>query len=73
FACPCADCDGEFDLTAEVAEFARTVPAGKERGSMRLESGDIACRGVRLRDRPGSSPCRMTLRFRLDDHPDAAA
>jgi len=72
FACPCADCDGEFDLTGPVAAFIQRAPAGK-RGSARTVSGHIPCQGTRLRDRAESSPCRMELQFRLVSSSEVAA
>jgi hypothetical protein len=55
FACPFADCDGEFDLTHQVAELARSGEASCE--------GVQRCGGQRLRDHRGRVPCQLTLEY----------
>jgi len=64
FACPCAECDGDFDLAGPVsallADVARLPSAGA-----RQATGRITCNGVRLRDRVGDRPCLMSLEYQL--------
>jgi hypothetical protein len=62
FACPCADCDAEFDLMPVVAKLLDGA-SGRKRAAM--VSGQMSCHGVRLRDRAGSNACSMQLRFQL--------
>jgi hypothetical protein len=63
FACPCADCDGEFDLSGAVASLL-AIPPGRRRIDA-SSSGRIDCQGVRLRDMAGQKICSMQLKFRL--------
>jgi hypothetical protein len=60
FACPCSECDGEFDLSAQVAELAEV-----KRPSARTASGRMHCEGVHFRERATAAPCPMTLNWRL--------
>lgn len=60
FACPCSECDGEFDLTANVAELAEL-----KRPSARTASGRMSCEGVHFRERATAAPCPMALNWRL--------
>lgn len=63
FVCPCADCDGDFDLTANVKSMLGNSSERKpSRGS---SSGQLSCQGIRLRDRAGSKACSMRVNFRL--------
>jgi hypothetical protein len=62
FACPCATCDADFDLMPVVAKLLEG-PSGCERPA--TVSGQMSCHGIRLRDRTGSSPCSMQLKFQL--------
>ncbi|HEV7985387.1 MAG TPA: hypothetical protein VGP20_04420 [Steroidobacteraceae bacterium] len=63
FACPCADCDGDFDLTAKVKSL---LGDSSERRQLRgSSSGQLSCQGIRLRDRAGSKACSMQVNFRL--------
>jgi hypothetical protein len=62
FACPCADCDADFDLMPVVAKLLDGA-AGRKRAA--TVSGQMSCHGVRLRDRAGSAPCSMQLKFQL--------
>jgi hypothetical protein len=55
FPCPYSDCDGEFDLTAAVAELARDQDSHCE--------GQMRCAGHRVRDRNGRTPCQLTLEY----------
>jgi len=62
FACPCADCDGDFDLSGAVASLLEAP--GRRRIDV-SSSGRMDCRGVRLRDMAGQKICPMQLSFRL--------
>jgi hypothetical protein len=64
FACPCADCDGDFDLTDAVASLLLESSAGRRRIDA-SSSGRMDCQGVRLRDMAGQKVCPMQLSFRL--------
>jgi hypothetical protein len=64
FACPCADCDGDFDLTGAVASLLLESSAGRRRIDA-TSSGRMDCQGVRLRDMAGEKGCPMQLSFRL--------
>jgi len=64
FACPCADCDGDFDLTGAVASLLLESSAGRRRIDV-TSSGRMVCQGVRLRDMAGQRGCPMQLNFRL--------
>jgi hypothetical protein len=67
FACPCADCDGEFDLTAAVSAL-HTTSGSRQRPAS--SSGQLSCHGVRFRDRDVlQSGCPMELRFKLVSEP----
>lgn len=69
FSCPCADCDGEFDLTDAVT----ALVAGLERRKHRA-SGNMSCQGVRFRDHGvHQSNCSMQLIFQLLAEPRRAA
>jgi len=67
FACPCADCDGDFDLTEAVTTLV-TNSAG--RGRATLFRGHLSCHGMRF---PGhalhQSGCSMQLSFELSSEP----
>lgn len=57
FACPCADCNGDFDLTDAVVALARS--------GVLASRGQLVCDGTR-RDRPlGSTACSVRLNYRL--------
>lgn len=64
FTCPCAECDGDFDLREPVNELV-TSPSRSRRGAARQAKGRLSCEGVRLRDRVGSRPCPMKLEYEL--------
>jgi hypothetical protein len=67
FACPCADCDGEFDLTDTVAKLM-TNAAGRTRAS--TLSGRLVCRGVRFRNVvTHQAPCTIHLSYKLVSEP----
>jgi hypothetical protein len=63
FACPCADCDGDFDLSGAVAELLEG--SGGRRRIDASSSGRMDCQGIRLRDMAGQKVCPMQLSFRL--------
>jgi hypothetical protein len=56
FACPCLDCDGEFDVGERVAKLA----TGPGRAS-RTTTAQQTCPGVRARDRINGNRCPITL------------
>jgi hypothetical protein len=62
FACPCADCDADFDLMPVVAKLLDGASGSKQAATV---SGRMSCQGVRLRDRVGSNPCSTQLKFQL--------
>ena len=63
FACPCADCDGDFDLTDAVGTLI--AKSGGRRRIASLE-GELTCRGVRFRAHVAhQAPCSMHLSFQL--------
>ncbi|MCC7464304.1 MAG: hypothetical protein IT480_17815 [Gammaproteobacteria bacterium] len=64
FACPCAECDGDFDLAPAIA--AMLVPAGPQGpGAGRPVSGRLSCEGWRARERANGRPCPTELHYRL--------
>ncbi len=70
FACPCADCDGAFDLTEAVATL---ITGCAERTQATPFTGQLACRGMRFRDHAThQSPCQMQLSFQLLAEPRRA-
>ena len=60
FTCPCADCNGEFALSASVAQ----VAAAGGRAS-RSATAKLQCTGVRARDRITGSSCPIELTCRI--------
>jgi hypothetical protein len=60
FTCPCADCNGEFDLSASVAQLA----AADGRG-IRHVTANLQCNGVRARDRITGAACPIELHCRI--------
>jgi len=52
YACPCHDCSGEFDLSAEVAELA-----GKSGRTRRTRRVTVLCGGQRLDQTRVTIPC----------------
>lgn len=62
FACPCADCDADFDLMPVVAKLLDGASWSNRAATV---SGQMSCHGVRLRDRAGSNACSMQLKFQL--------
>ncbi len=63
FACPCIDCDGEFDLAAAVSELATAGTPAKRAG--RSVSGRTSCKGVHWRESNHSETCRIDMSFRV--------
>ncbi len=57
FPCPYADCDGQFNLTAEVAA-AVASPDHKFEGA-------LECSGVRARDHATKQPCKLQLSYTI--------
>jgi hypothetical protein len=62
FACPCPDCDADFDLMPVVAKLLDDASGDRRSATV---SGQMCCDGVRLRDKVGSSACSMQLKFQL--------
>jgi hypothetical protein len=60
FTCPCADCNGEFDLSANVAQLA--AASGRV---TRTATAKLQCAGVRARDRITGSSCPIELTCRI--------
>ncbi len=65
FACPCADCDGDFDLTAAVKSLLYGAPPRQC-----AISGQVVCDGARFRG-PADTACSVQLAFRLESLPAA--
>jgi hypothetical protein len=63
FACPCADCDADFDLMPFVVELLDAASGWRQQAT--TVGGHVSCHGVRLRDRVGSAACSMQLEFQL--------
>jgi len=71
FACPCADCDGDFDLTDAVTSLL-TSSAGRERAT--CLDGHLSCHGMRFRDLGAhQSRCSMQLNFQVKSEPHCTA
>jgi hypothetical protein len=62
YACPCHDCSGEFDLSAQVAELAEMTRGGRR--SRRL---DVPCPGHRTQET--SETCPICARVRVSAVP----
>jgi hypothetical protein len=56
FACPCLDCDGEFDVSDAVSKLAITSRRGNRSGSAQQ-----SCEGKRARDRLNGLSCPIKL------------
>ena len=63
FGCPCADCDGEFDLAPVVVELV-TEGAPADR-SARALGGCALCQGSHWRNSGHHELCRIALSFRV--------
>ncbi len=71
FACPCADCDGDFDLTDVVTTL---ISSGAGRARASSIDGHLSCHGVRFRDHPvHQTRCQMQLSFQLRTEPRRTA
>jgi len=57
FACPCADCDGDFDLTEVVSALAI--------GKLPTSRGQLVCNGTRRDHPPGNTACSIRLEYQL--------
>jgi hypothetical protein len=66
FACPCADCDGAFDLTAAV-----TSLLDGQASRQRAVRGQVACGGARFRG-TRNSVCSVQLDYRMVSSPSGA-
>lgn len=67
FSCPCADCDGDFDLTSAVSSLITNLAGHKHVASF---AGQLSCHGVQFRDYAGlQTPCPMQLSFQLLSEP----
>jgi hypothetical protein len=62
FACPVAECDGDFDLTEAVAAIVANAQARKR---VAVVEGKLGCTGLRLRH----TPCPMQLSYTLRAEP----
>lgn len=63
FSCPCADCDGDFDLTEAVTRLLSGIDACSH---PEAPSGILSCPGARFRHNAGHHvDCSMQVRFRL--------
>lgn len=58
FPCPCADCDGEFDLAENVTAM---IAAGDKR-----REGHSECQGQRQGEMKQKVACRLAMKFRLE-------
>lgn len=63
FACPCTDCDGDFDLTEAVKVLLQSAAWRKRTGAS--SSSSLPCQGIKMRDRVGNRPCSMQLQFKI--------
>jgi hypothetical protein len=71
FACPCADCDGDFDLTEAVTALIASTPGRKRAASI---GGHLFCHGTRFGYHPSLlSSCPMQLTYMLHSEPRVAA
>lgn len=64
FICPCADCDGDFDLAAAVTDLVKAGAPAK-RAAGRSFTGRSLCQGTHWRDSTHSESCRIELTFRV--------
>ena len=68
FACPCTDCDGDFNLTAMVTDLAKARGPTKQAADRQV-SGHLTCQGTRWRDSTQGDPCRIEVSFRISIDP----
>lgn len=64
FACPCTDCDGDFDLSDEVARLAKPGASSK-RAAERTANGHRRCAGVLWRNGKHSKACTIEMTYRI--------
>lgn len=64
FACPCSECDGDFDLGPAVLALVGGLSESR-RAETGAVSGRMPCEGWRARDRAGGRPCTSVLDYRL--------
>lgn len=64
FPCPCAECDGDFDLTNVVMAVLKQ-PEPRGRHATRMASGQLQCEGWHARDRATGRACTIELHYRL--------
>jgi hypothetical protein len=63
FSCPCADCDGDFDLTEAVTNLVSDIAAHPRHAA---PGGILFCRGARFRHHAVHHVgCSMQVRFQL--------
>ncbi len=62
FVCPCAECDGDFNLTSDVTALMTQRQAGSLPDGI---SGSGSCRGVYRRDSTCSEHCGIQVSFRI--------
>jgi len=63
FRCPCADCDGDFDLTEPVTALISATANGQPAV---FQAGQYACQGVQFRSRPElATLCPLQLKYRV--------
>lgn len=67
FPCPCADCDGDFDLSDAITQLSGKAAT---RGRSTSASGQLSCQGVRFRDHASlQGNCVMQVHFELSADP----
>ena len=64
FACPCSECDGDFDLGTVVSGLVNELGEARHPATG-AAAGQLACEGMRARDRAGGRPCTIDLHYRL--------
>jgi hypothetical protein len=67
FSCPCYSCNGEFDLSAHVAELANET--GRKQRTRRVQ---VSCTGLRVREMSVHEPCPVCARIRVSATPHAS-
>jgi len=68
YACPCYSCNGEFDLSAQVAELAKEP--GRKQRSRRVQ---VSCTGLRVREQSVQESCPIHAQIRVSATLHAAA
>ena len=67
FPCPCADCDGDFDLATEIGTLLEN---GRGARRTATRAGHMGCRGTRFRNHSTlQSACPTQLKFSLRSEP----